>query len=127
MDWQSLVTRLSTKKGPPAEGGWNAFSTSWSQVDILDPLMTPYLASNCEKARPGWPCDEAMEKLRDKFVKAETPADKKAVAEEVQKHAMQIVTHVPLGEWFGAAAVRATVGTLAVPPPVTVFWGMTKK
>lgn len=127
MDWQSLVTRLSTKKGPPSEGGWNAFSTSWSQVDILDPLMTPYLASNCEKARPGWPCDEAMEKLRDKFVKAETPADKKAVAEEVQKHAMQIVTHVPLGEWFGAAAVRANIGTLPVPPPVTVFWGMTKK
>ena len=127
MDWQSLVTRLSTKKGPPAEGGWNAFSTSWSQVDILDPLMTPYLASNCEKARPGWPCDETMEKLRDKFVKAETPADKKAVAEEVQKHAMQIVTHVPLGEWFGAAAVRANIGTLPVPPPVTVFWGMTKK
>ena len=127
MDWQSLVTRLSTKKGPPSEGGWNAFSTSWSQVDILDPLMTPYLASNCEKARPGWPCDEAMEKLRDKFVKAETPAEKKAVAEEVQRHAMQIVTHVPLGEWFGASVVRANIGTMAVPPPVTVFWGMTKK
>ena len=127
MDWQSLVTRLSTKKGPPSEGGWNAFSTSWSQVDILDPLMTPYLASNCEKARPGWPCDEAMEKLRDKFVKAETPAEKKAVAEEVQRHAMQIVTHVPLGEWFGAAVVRANIGTMQVPPPVTVFWGMTKK
>ncbi len=127
MDWQSLVTRLSTKKGPPADGGWNAFSTSWSQVDILDPLMTPYLQSNCEKARPGWPCDEAMEKLRDKFVKAETPAEKKAVAEEVQKHALQIVTHVPLGEWFGAGAVRANIGTMAVPPPVTVFWGITKK
>ena len=127
MDWQSLVTRLSTKKGPPSDGGWNAFSTSWSQVDILDPLMTPYLASNCEKARPGWPCDEAMEKLRDKFVKAETPAEKKAVAEEVQRHAMQIVTHVPLGEWFGAAVVRANIGTMPVPPPVTVFWGVTKK
>ena len=127
MDWQSLVTRLSTKKGPPSDGGWNAFSTSWSQVDILDPLMTPYLASNCEKARPGWPCDEAMEKLRDKFVKAETPAEKKAVAEEVQRHAMQIVTHVPLGEWFGAAVVRANIATMPVPPPVTVFWGVTKK
>ena len=68
MDWQSMVTRLTTKKGPPSEGGWNAFGTSWTQVDILDPLMTPYLAATCEKARGGWPCDEGMEKLRDKFV-----------------------------------------------------------
>ena len=28
MDWQSMVTRLITKKGPPSEGGWNAFGTS---------------------------------------------------------------------------------------------------
>ena len=127
MDWQSMVTRLTTKKGPPSEGGWNAFGTSWVQLDILDPLMTPNLATTCEKARGGWPCDEGMEKLRDKFVRATTPAEKKAVAEEVQTYAMQIVTHVPLGEWFGVGAVRANIGTMAVPPPITVFWGMTKK
>ncbi|MGZ3339586.1 MAG: hypothetical protein ACXU9B_07380 [Reyranella sp.] len=89
--------------------------------------MTPNLAATCEKARGGWPCDEGMEKLRDKFVSATTPAEKKAVAEEVQTYAMQIVTHVPLGEWFGVEAVRANIGTMDVPPPVTVFWGMTKK
>src|SRR5712664_2797644 len=127
MDWQSMVTRLTTKRGPPSEGGWNAFGTSWTQLDILDPLMTPNLATTCEKARSGWPCDEGMEKLRDKFVRATTPAEKKAVAEEVQTYAMQIVTHVPLGEWFAVSAVRANIGTTAVPPPVPVFWGMTKK
>jgi peptide/nickel transport system substrate-binding protein len=127
LDWQSMVTRLTTKKGPPSEGGWNAFGTSWVQLDILDPLMTPNLATTCEKARSGWPCDEGMEKLRDKFVRATTPAEKKAVAEEVQTYAMQIVTHVPLGEWFSVSAVRANIGTMAVPPPITVFWGMTKK
>jgi len=127
MDWQSMVTRLTTKKGPPSEGGWNAFGTSWVQVDILDPLMTPNLAATCEKARGGWPCDEGMEKLRDKFVRASTPAEKKAVAEEVQTYAMQIVTHIPLGEWFAVSAVRSNVGTMQTPPPVTVFWGITKK
>lgn len=127
MDWQSMVTRLTTKKGPPSEGGWNAFGTSWTQLDILDPLMTPNLATTCEKARGGWPCDEGMEKLRDKFVRATTLAEKKAVAEEVQTYAMQIVTHVPLGEWFTVSAVRANIGTRAVPPPITTFWGVTKK
>ena len=127
MDWQSMVTRLTTKKGPPSEGGWNAFGTSWVQLDILDPLMTPNLITTGEKARGGWPSDEAMEKLRDKFAQATTEADKKAVAEEVQRHAMQIVTQIPLGEWFGASAVRANIGTRPVPPPITTFWGMTKK
>ena len=126
LDWQSMIVRLA-KKVPPSEGGWNAFSTSWSQVDILDPLMTPFLAATCDKARSGWPCDEGMEKLRDKYVKAETAAEKKAVAEEVQRYALQVVTHVPLGEWFGIGAVRTNVTTMAVPPPVTVFWGMSKK
>ena len=68
MDWQSMVTRLITKKGPPSEGGWNAYGTSWSQIDILDPLMTPNLVATCEKARAGWPCDaedgEAARQLR---------------------------------------------------------------
>ena len=127
MDWQSMVTRLTGKKGPPSEGGWSAFGTSWVQLDILDPLMTPNLATTCDKARAGWPCDEGMEKLRDKFVRATTLAEKKAVAEEVQTYAVQIVTHVPLGEWFDVGAVRANIGTMAVPPPVPVFWGVTKK
>ena len=126
-DWTTMVNRLTTKKGPPSEGGWSAFATSWSQVDILDPLMTPYLAATCDKARAGWPCDEGMEKLRDKYVRAATPAEKKAVAEEVQVYATKIVTHVWLGEWFAAGAVRTNIGTVAVPPPVTVFWGVTKK
>ena len=127
MDWQSMVTRLTTKKGPPSEGGWNAFGTSWVQLDILDPLMTPNLSTTCDKARAGWPCDEGMEKLRDKFVAAATEAEKKAVAEEVQRYALQIVTHVPLGEWFGVSAVRSNIGTRPVPPPITTFWDVTKK
>ena len=61
--------------------------------------MTPYLAATCDKARAGWPCDEEMEALRDKYVRADTPAEKKAAAEEVQRHFVEIVTHVPLGEW----------------------------
>ena len=126
MDWQSMVSRLTTKKGPPSEGGWNAFGTSWSQLDILDPLMTPYLNATCEKARSGWPCDEGMEKLRDKFIQATTEEEKKKVAAEVQAYAMKIVTHVPLGEWFGVSAVRSNIEVAAVPPPVTVFWGVKK-
>jgi peptide/nickel transport system substrate-binding protein len=127
MDWQSMVTRLISKRGPPSEGGWNAYGTSWSQIDILDPLMTPNLAANCEKARSGWPCDAEVEKLRDNFVRAETPEAKKAAADAVQIRAMQVVTHIPLGEWYGVAAARDNIVFPRVLPQVTVFWGVTKK
>jgi peptide/nickel transport system substrate-binding protein len=127
MDWQSMVSRLTTKKGPPSEGGWSAFGTSWVQVDILDPLMTPNLAATCDKARAGWPCDEALEKLRDAFIAAGTPAEKKAAAEAVQKRAMEVVTHIPLGEWVGVWAVRSNIETPPRTAPVTVFWGISKK
>ena len=127
MDWQSMVTRLISKKGPPSEGGWNAYGTSWSQIDILDPLMTPNLAATCEKARSGWPCDAELEKLRDNFVRAETPAEKKAAADAVQAYAMKVVTHVPLGEWYSVFATRDNVVFPQVLPQVMVFWNVTKK
>jgi peptide/nickel transport system substrate-binding protein len=64
-------------------------------------------------------------------VRADTGAPateaEKAVAEEAQRHALQIVTHAPLGEWFAVSAVRANVGTRAVPAPITIFWDVTKK
>ncbi len=127
MDWQSMVTRLTTKKGPVSEGGWSAFGTSWVQVDILDPLMTPNLAATCEKARAGGPCDTELEKLRDTFIAAAAPAEKKEAAEAVQKRAMEIVTHIPLGEWTGVWAVRSNVEVPEKTAPVTVFWGISKK
>ncbi len=53
-----------------------------------------------------------MEKLRDKYVRAATPAEKKAVAEEVQVYATKIVTHVWLGEWFSVSAVRSNIAIM---------------
>jgi peptide/nickel transport system substrate-binding protein len=127
MDWQSMLNRLISKKGPPSEGGWNAFATSWTQVDILDPLMTPFLLATCEKARAGWPCDAAMEKVRDAYARASDPAEQRRIATEAQVLNTQVVTHIPLGEWQEVTAVRANI-TLPNPrPAVTVFWGVEKK
>jgi len=109
------------------QNGWNAFATSWVQLDILDPLMTPYLAATCDKARAGWPCDAEMEKLRDRYARASDEAEQKQIAREVQILNTRIVTHIPLGEWYDVGAVRSNVELLAEPPPVTVFWGLTKK
>jgi peptide/nickel transport system substrate-binding protein len=127
MDWQSMVTRLITKKGPPAEGGWNAFATSWVQLDILDPLMTPFLTASCAKARAGWPCDAEMEGVREAYARATEPAEKRKIATEAQLLNTRVVTHIPLGEWYSVEAVRANIALPNPLPPLTIFWGIEKK
>ena len=83
MDWQTLVSRR-TKKDPPDKGGWSAFFTSWGSTDVLNPVSAAFLNASCDKATFGWPCDEALEKLRDAFAKETDPAKQKAIAEQVQ-------------------------------------------
>jgi peptide/nickel transport system substrate-binding protein len=126
-DWQTMATRLGAKRGPPSEGGWSAFTTSWQQIDITDPLLNPYLTATCDKARPGWPCDARMEELRDQFARAVEPAKKREIAEAAQRHNTEIVTHIPLGEWHSVSAVSDRVTLLDPQPPFLVFWGVTKR
>jgi peptide/nickel transport system substrate-binding protein len=125
MDWQSLVARRA-KKVPVSEGGWNAFLTSFPAADVLNPVSTAFLASNCDAAAPGWPCDGEMEMLRDAFAHATDLAKQKDIAEQVQLRAIEIGTHVWLGQWQRPSAYRKDrVGGL-VETPVTVFWNVKK-
>jgi peptide/nickel transport system substrate-binding protein len=125
MDWQTLVARRA-KKDPPTAGGWHAFLTSWVSADILNPVMMGFLNASCEKAMFGWPCDKDIEGLRDAFARETNPAKQKQIAEQAQVRATQYPTHLPLGQWYGAWAVRKNLSGM-VEAPVTVFWGLEKK
>jgi peptide/nickel transport system substrate-binding protein len=122
MDWQTLVSRRA-KKDPPSAGGWHAFLTSWVAGDILNPVMMGFLNASCDKAMFGWPCDQEMEKIRDQFARETEPAKQKALAEAAQVRLVQYPTHVPLGQWYGAVAVRKNVQGM-IEAPVTVFWNV---
>jgi peptide/nickel transport system substrate-binding protein len=124
MDWQSVVARRA-KKEPPTQGGWHAFLTSWVSADVLNPVMTAFLNSSCDKALFGWPCDVEMEKLRDQFARETDPAKQKAIAEQVQMRWAQNPSHIFLGQWYQPAAMRKNVNGV-VTAPVTVFWNVTK-
>jgi len=122
MDWQTLVARRA-KKDPPNAGGWHAFLTSWVSADITNPIFMGFMNAGCEKAMFGWPCDETMEKLRDDFARETDPAKQKAIAEAAQVRETQIVTHVPLGQWYLGALMRKNVSGM-VAAPATVFWNI---
>ncbi|MCL6640570.1 MAG: ABC transporter substrate-binding protein, partial [Candidatus Rokubacteria bacterium] len=102
------------------------FLTSWVSADILDPVMMGFLNASCDKAMFGWPCDRDLEGLRDAFARETNPVKQKQLAEQAQIRATQYVTHIPLGQWYGAVAVRKTVDGM-IEAPATVFWNVEKK
>jgi peptide/nickel transport system substrate-binding protein len=126
MDWQTLVARRA-KKDPPSQGGWNAFLTSWVSADIMNPIAAAGFATNCDKAWFGWPCDEKMEQLRDQYARETDPAKAKQLAADIQVRAMEIGTHINVGQWYLPAAVRKGVIDHMMVAPAPVFWNMTKK
>jgi len=125
MDWQTLVARRA-KKDPPDKGGWHAFLTSWVAADILNPVMAGFFNAGCDKAMFGWPCDKEIESLRDHYARETDPARLKSIAEAVQVRVTQYPTHIHIGQWYGAAAVRKNVDGM-IEAPVTVFWNVDKK
>ena len=124
MDWQSVVARRA-KKDPPQAGGWHAFLTSWVSADVLNPVMTAFLNSSCDKALFGWPCDAEMEKLRDQYARETDPGKQKAIAEAVQLRSIEVTPEIPVGEYVQPVAMRKNVNGV-VTAPVTVFWNVTK-
>jgi peptide/nickel transport system substrate-binding protein len=126
MDWQTLVARRA-KKDPPSQGGWNAFLTSWVSADIMNPVAAAGFGAACDKAWFGWPCDEKMEQLRDAYARETDPAKAKQLGAEIQARAMEIGTHINVGQWYQPAAMRKGVIDHMLVAPAPVFWNMTKK
>jgi len=124
MDWQTLVGRRN-KQEAPADGGWNAFITSWNSVDNASPLTTPFLNAACDKALFGWPCDDEIQSLRDEFSREPDATAQLAIVEKIQQRVAESPTHVHLGQWYQPHAMSAKVSGAPV-SPVPVFWGYTK-
>ena len=63
---------------------------------------------------------------RDSFAKELDPTKQKAIAEQAQARAMQVGTHIHLGQWYQPVAVRKNVDGM-IEAPVSVFWNVQKK
>lgn len=124
MDWSTLVARRS-KKDAPADGGWNAFVTAWDAGDLMNPLAMAFLNASCDTALFGWPCDEEIEALRDKFARATSFDEQKEIVEALQGRWVEYPTHIHLGQWNRPSTLRNNVtGYLSAGVPV--FWNVEK-
>jgi peptide/nickel transport system substrate-binding protein len=125
MDWQTLVSRRA-RKDAPADGGWNAFMTSWVAADIMNPIAAAGFTATGENAWFGWPEDAELEEMRNAFATSIDPAEQRELAVAIQERALEIGTHMHAGQYFVPAAVRTdrVAGILQGPAPF--FWNITK-
>lgn len=123
MDWQSVVQRRAQQNAPD-DGGWNMFFTNWMVPEISDPLINVMLNGRGDDAWFGWPTDPEIEEMRAAFVKATSPEEQKEIAVEIQKHVMDNVNYIMMGEYVIPQARRTTMQDM-IPSPVPVFWNIT--
>jgi peptide/nickel transport system substrate-binding protein len=127
MDWSTLTSRRAEKKSL-ADGGWSIFHTSWIAPDLLNPVANIGVSGGgVEKAWFGWPTDAKVEQLRQDFARETDPAKQKALADQVQARAMEVVTYVPIGQYLSKYAYRSDRLEGILKGPVPLFWNLRAK
>ncbi|PRY62780.1 peptide/nickel transport system substrate-binding protein [Vreelandella songnenensis] len=125
MDWQTLVSQRASRDAS-ADGGWDMIFTNFGVDSTWSPSINPLLiATGLEGSWFGWPTDPEMEELRTEFALAQSEEQRKAMADAVQRHAMEQTTLIPLGQFQNVTSWRQELSDI-VEGPVPVFWGMRK-
>jgi peptide/nickel transport system substrate-binding protein len=125
-DWQTVVTRRASQK-PVSEGGWNMFFTNWVTADVMDPIASfPVGGRGKNGGWFGWAEDAKIEQLKDKYVRAATPEDRKKIAIEIQQEVYDQVIYVPLGQFLAPSAWRKSLTGVLDGPATPIFWNIDK-
>ncbi|MQW87890.1 ABC transporter substrate-binding protein [Sinorhizobium saheli] len=126
MDWSTLTSRR-TSKAPVSEGGWNLMMSSMDSSGASSPITHLMLASSCDDAWFGWPCDKQMEDLRAAFLGATSDAEKKKITFDIQKRSSEYLPFIPVGESSSPVVRRAEIENFDADVAVWYFWNVRRK
>ncbi|MGB3336111.1 MAG: ABC transporter substrate-binding protein [Devosia sp.] len=124
-DWASVSTRRASRK-PVANGGWNVFFTGWGYVDQSNPMTNVYVAGAGIDGWFGWADSAELRDLRTQFAATSDAAEQKALAEQMQAVAYDLVPFVPLGQASLAQGVASNLEGF-IDSPVPFFWNVSRK
>ncbi len=124
MDWGTLVGRRASDK-PSADGGWNAFCTSWGGINLSNPGSNFPLRGNGKSGWFGWPTSPKLEALRDQWFTAPDEASQKKICDQMQAVAFQEVPFIPIGSYKLPSAMSRKISGV-VHAGNTCFWGVKK-
>ncbi|WP_279594547.1 ABC transporter substrate-binding protein [Methylobacterium sp. E-066] len=118
-DWGTLVTRRASK-APPDQGGWNIFNTTWTGLDMSNPVGEQVLRCGGQKGFFGWPDIPEIESLREAWIEAPDDAGRQTIARDLQAVAMTQVPYLPTGQYFYRTAYRRDIRDVV--EDQFVFW-----
>jgi len=122
MDWGTLVSRRASHE-PASKGGWSSFCTTWGGLNVSNPGSHFPLRGNGAGGWFGWPTDDKMEALREKWFDATDLAGQQAVCKDMQRLAFQDLPFFPTGAWFTPTGYRDNL-TGFVKAGFMMFWGV---
>ena len=124
-DWGTLITRRASKE-PIDKGGWSIFHTWTVSPDLLTPALNNNIRTTGASAWFGWPEDAEFERLRDQWLHAATPEEQKALVDQLQKRAYEVVPYIITGQFQIPSAYRKTVKGV-ITAPVAFLWNVEKQ
>jgi peptide/nickel transport system substrate-binding protein len=125
MDWGTVVQRRA-KREPPAQGGWNAFCTTWEGLDVSVPGSHQAIRGNGLEGWFGWATSERREALRDAWFDAADGESARRIAEDLQRVVWDEAPFVPLGLLRQPQAFRRSLsGIVKGGPPL--FWNVRRQ
>jgi peptide/nickel transport system substrate-binding protein len=116
MDWGTVLARRAKREG------WSLFPVYANGADMSSPLSHFYITNNCGDY-PGWSCDATMTTLLADFVKADTAAERKAIAAKIQTVAYETVPSVMWGQFAIPVGYRSRVKNL-IPSAFPMLWNV---
>jgi ABC-type transport system substrate-binding protein len=120
-DWGTVVQRRANRETLD-KGGWSALLTAFSSFDFADPGMHPLLRGNGLQGWPGWPTIPELERLRDAWFEEEDPAERRRLADDMQRVALEEVAFIPVGAYLQLTALRRNLVDRV--PGFAIFWGL---
>ncbi|MBN8940899.1 MAG: ABC transporter substrate-binding protein [Rhizobiales bacterium] len=126
-DLPTLLQRVRNKDRTPATGGYHLFAYNATGSIWFHPLTNSALDLSCGGQNwPGFPCDEAGEALRQRFLRATDAASAKAAFGPFAEHLWQFLPYVPVGQWEVVNAYRANIAGV-LHAYVQPYWNIEKR
>ncbi|TIO24085.1 ABC transporter substrate-binding protein [Mesorhizobium sp.] len=125
-DWGGVAKRRANK-GAIENGGWNIFISTITGFGQSNPLTSPVLLANGDKAWYGWPQNDEYEALRAKWADVEALEERQALARAMQRIWWEFVgSTVLLGQTISPIARRKTLTGLIAIAAAVPMWNMQK-
>jgi peptide/nickel transport system substrate-binding protein len=126
MDWSSIAARR-TKRTAADAGGWSVYVTMAGMFDVSSPVTNGYLSAACDSSLPGWPCDKQLDDIRNQWIHATDPAQRKRLLDAFQTRAYAASPYANYGQFSAAYAVRRSVtGTDKLWGGIPMAWVLNK-